>query len=126
MRISDWSSDVCSSDLEEVQRPLDPKPLLVPEAAHGRARRQPQRHFGQQIAQVIGTARPLHRAPAPVPDRAKAHADAGAARYRPDDPREGDGPIGAAVAAEAWAEVDHLYRIAARIGMARDEDGRAR
>src|SRR3546814_9092952 len=27
---------------EEVQRPLDPKPLLVPEAAHGRARRQPQ------------------------------------------------------------------------------------
>src|SRR3546814_2943562 len=44
--------------------------------------------------------------------------------YRPDDPREGDGPIGAAVAAEAWAEVDHLYRIAARIGMARDEDGR--
>src|SRR3546814_7989321 len=88
MRISDWSSDVCSSDLEEVQRPLDPKPLLVPEAAHGRARRQPQRHFGQQIAQVIGTARPLHRAPAPVPDRAKAHADAGAARYRPDDPRE--------------------------------------
>src|SRR3546814_3393430 len=88
MRISDWSSDVCSSDLEEVQRPLDPKPLLVPEAAHGRARRQPQRHFGQQLAQVIGTARPLHRAPAPVPDRATAHADAGAARYRPDDPRE--------------------------------------
>src|SRR3546814_19157820 len=79
---------------------------------------------GQQIAQVIGTARPLHRAPAPVPDRAKAHADAGAARYRPDDPREGDGPIGAAVAAEAWAEVDHLYRIAARIGKARDEAGR--
>src|SRR3546814_8633844 len=74
MCISDGSSDVCSSDLvpekafvrpkEEVHRPLDPKPLLVPDAAHGRARRQPQRHFGQQIAQVIGTARLLHRAPA--------------------------------------------------------------
>src|SRR3546814_11647173 len=25
---------------------------------------------------------------------------------------------------DLWAEVDHLYRIAARIGMARDEDGR--
>src|SRR3546814_19039758 len=92
MRISDLSSDVCSSDLrllpfkrrgeaarpgapfiggaveyrldgglhiagkalvrteEEVQRTLDPKPLLVPEAAHGRARRQPKRHCGPQIA----------------------------------------------------------------------------
>src|SRR3546814_5929869 len=89
---------------EGVQRPLDPKPLLVPETAHGRARRQPQRHFGPQIAQVIGTARPLHRAPAPVPDRAKAPADAGAARYRPAAPRAGDGPIGAAVAADTGDE----------------------
>src|SRR3546814_10894433 len=43
MRISDWSSDVCSSDLKSVNARLTRSPSAA-ERVFGRAQRQPDRH----------------------------------------------------------------------------------
>src|SRR3546814_16035404 len=59
MRISDWSSDVCSSDLETPQRPasnLPPLSLHIPEP---RYRPGDTRDFGDiEVPAVAATPRP--------------------------------------------------------------------
>src|SRR3546814_8076448 len=42
MRISDWSSDVCSSDLQSQQLALDSATSIVPDRANRRNHRKPE------------------------------------------------------------------------------------
>src|SRR3546814_9749801 len=56
MRISDWSSDVCSSDLPKYQ-PL-PKQIVVRGNQHGKAGYAPKFPGGDQIAAAMGGSIP--------------------------------------------------------------------
>src|SRR3546814_16368564 len=49
MRISDWSSDVCSSDLAAYGAPMLPR-LYIPERSKQQARRMPEASLSQAVS----------------------------------------------------------------------------
>src|SRR3546814_6120572 len=55
MRISDWSSDVCSSDLQAVER-WEGRRHLVTEGAEGAVGHRLQPRIGQDVEAEAGTA----------------------------------------------------------------------
>src|SRR3546814_7033974 len=61
MRISDWSSDVCSSDLFAVPQPLALERMVEPYGAEGRVVRDEKEHRLLQPVHFIsaGTRKPL-------------------------------------------------------------------
>src|SRR3546814_1668503 len=102
MRISDWSSDVCSSDLDRSGgRGRDGKPVGIDEL-RGKARLAPKRH-GKAAVGRTEAARFLHQ-----PHR---HADIAHAIGRLDDLDE-----------DAPRRGDRLVHIPQRAGAARSEE----
>src|SRR3546814_13416837 len=62
MRISDWSSDVCSSDLvRAVRRAVPPHPRLLNHARRLRGRRTPRPPGGRRQARTSRPPPPIHR-----------------------------------------------------------------
>ncbi len=109
---------------EEGVGPLQPEGPLVEDVGHRTVGGQPEGHVRAQIADVVRTVRRFGPARAPVGRRAQAHADARRPAQRPDDPAEGQRPIGAAVFRMARREVDDLDRRPVRGRQHRAQDRR--
>src|SRR3546814_16848007 len=62
MRISDWSSDVCSSDLPEPSSPADANPPSGPDPAEAEAQRQRQQAEATRGAKLFATDGPTRHA----------------------------------------------------------------
>src|SRR3546814_19950399 len=72
VRISDWSSDVCSSDLKKVAatvEPLSKRPAVVPAAAPPNVR--PPKATPRSVAAPAAAPRP-----SPLPPRRRTHSQA--------------------------------------------------
>src|SRR3546814_5858790 len=58
MRISDWSSDVCSSDLKDPKYQPLPRAIVVRGNQHGKAGYAPKFPGGEQVAAAMGGSIP--------------------------------------------------------------------